>query len=193
MGKIYASTEYQLEQLCSRGIIISDMIMAKQIIELENYFNLINGYKEPFLDNSYVGKGERYLAGTMFEEIYALYLFDRELRALFMRYILEVENSIKSVLAHVFSEKYGHDNYLKISSFDLVTRTRDRKTNAQKIGEISSLISSLQKEIAKQLSKNNPMISHYVLNYGYVPLWVLVNTLTLGTISTFYSYLKQKD
>lgn len=32
-----------------------------------------------------------------------------------------------------------------------------------------------------------------MLNYGYVPLWVLVNTLSLGTISTFYAALKQQD
>lgn len=37
------------------------------------------------------------------------------------------------------------------------------------------------------------MISHNMLTYGYIPLWVLVNALTLGTISTFYSYLKQED
>lgn len=37
------------------------------------------------------------------------------------------------------------------------------------------------------------MISHYMLEYGYVPLWVLVNALTLGSISKFYSYLSQKD
>lgn len=37
------------------------------------------------------------------------------------------------------------------------------------------------------------MISHYVLDHGYVPFWVLVNTLSLGTISTFYSHLKDKD
>ena len=32
-----------------------------------------------------------------------------------------------------------------------------------------------------------------MLEYGYVPLWVLVNALSLGTIGIFYSYLKQKD
>ena len=37
------------------------------------------------------------------------------------------------------------------------------------------------------------MISHYMLEYGYVPLWVLVNALTLGSINKFYSYLSQKD
>ncbi|MEI3141043.1 MAG: Abi family protein [Lawsonibacter sp.] len=113
------------------------------------------------------------MPGTRFEEVHALYLFDRELRNIFIRYILEIENNVKSVLAHDFSGKYGHDNYLKVSNFDTSV-----KRGAQ---------------IARQLDKNNPMISHYMLEYGYVPLWVLVNALTLGSISKFYSYLSQKD
>ena len=96
-------------------------------------------------------------------------------------------------MAHDFSSKYGHNNYLKIENFDTTVKRWEKKTSAQKIGEVSDLISNLQHETARQLSKNNPMISHYMLEYGYVPLWVLVNTLTLGTISIFYTYLKQKD
>lgn len=193
MEKKYSTTNVQLRKLRSRGLIISNGSRAKRIIEMENYYNLINGYKQPFLDTTYTGTDEKYIQGTKFEEIYALYLFDRELRNIFIRYILEIENNVKSVLAHDFSRKYGHDNYLKISYFDTSVNQWERKTSAQKVGEVSDLISNLQHEIARQLSKNNPMISHYMLEYGYVPLWVLVNTLTLGTISTFYSYLKQKD
>ena len=193
MDKIYSSTNSQLRKLRDRGMNISNGSRAKRIIELENYYNLINGYKQPFLNYAYMGPDEEYLAGTRFEEVYALYLFDRELRNIFIRYILELENNIKSVLAHDFAGKYGHDNYLKISNFDTSVKKWEKKTAAQKVGEVSDLISNLQHEIARQLSKNNQMISHYMLEYGYVPLWVLVNTLTLGTISTFYSYLKQKD
>lgn len=80
-----------------------------------------------------------------------------------------------------------------MSNFDTDVKRWEKKTSAQKIGDVSDLISKLQHEIARQLSKNNPMIAHYMLEYGYIPLWVLVNTLTLGTISVFYSYLKQKD
>lgn len=83
---------------------------------------------------------------------------------------------------------------MKIANFDTILKPHEsHKTQAQKIGEITELITNLQKEISRQLSKNNPMISHNMLTYGYVPLWVLVNTLTLGTISTFYSYMVQKD
>lgn len=37
------------------------------------------------------------------------------------------------------------------------------------------------------------MISHYMLNYGYIPLWVLINSVTLGLISKFYSNMKDND
>lgn len=193
MEKTFSTTNAQMRKLRTRGMIITNGSRTKHIIEMENYYNLINGYKYPFLEHSYQGDDEQYLTGTTFEEIYALYLFDRELRNLFIKYILEIENNIKSVLAHDFSSKYGHDNYLRIANFDTTVKKWEKKTTAQKVGEVSDLISNLQHEIARHLSKNNPMISHYMLEYGYVPLWVLVNTLTLGTISIFYSYLTQKD
>ena len=193
MTKVFFSTADQINQQKLRGLQITDDAETRRIIEFENYYKLFNGYKDMFLDKSNEGIAERYLSGTRFEEIYALYLFDRELRNIFIRYILEIENHVKSILAHDFSGKYGHDNYLKVANFNTTLKPREQKTVAQKVGEVSDLISNLQHEIARQLAKNNPMISHYMLKYGYVPLWVLVNTLTLGTISTFYSHLTQKD
>lgn len=193
MDKTFSTTNKQLRQLRARGMVISNGSRAKKIIEMENYYNLINGYKGLFLDRNYAGADEAYLPGTKFEEVHALYLFDRELRNIFIRYILEIENNVKSILAHDFSGKYGHDNYLKVSNFDTSVKRWEHKTSAQKIGDVSDLISKLQHEVARQLDKNNPMISHYMLEYGYVPLWVLVNALTLGSISKFYSYLSQKD
>ena len=88
MDKVYSSTNDQIRILRSRGMNIADDGSAMQVIDLENYYNLINGYKQPFLDATYSGSDERYLPGTEFEEIHSLYLFDRELRNLFIRYIL---------------------------------------------------------------------------------------------------------
>ncbi|MBB5174538.1 Abi family protein [Texcoconibacillus texcoconensis] len=192
MDKMFSSIEEQMKKLQSRGLIL-DKHKARIILEMENYYNLINGYKDLFIDHKYEGPDEKYKDGAHFDELYALYLFDRELRNIFIKYILEIENNMKSVLSHDFSKKYGHDNYLKIENFDTSVKKWEKKSKAQKVGEVSELIANLQREVSRQLSRNNPMISHHILTYGYVPLWVLVNTLTLGTISTFYSYLKQKD
>jgi len=51
---------------------------------------------------------EKYLQRTYFEEIYGIFLLDSELRNLFMKEILGLENSLKSYVARIFSEKYGH-------------------------------------------------------------------------------------
>lgn len=189
--RVFKETQDQIIIQQGRGLQILNDATTQRIIEAENYYKLFNGYKEPFLDST--KPDETYLPGTKFEEVYALYLFDRELRNIFILYILEIENNVKSVLAHEFSRKYGYDNYLKVANFDTSIKPGERKTKAQKVGEISDLISNLQHEVARQLSKNNSMVSHYMLNYGYIPLWVLVNTLTIGTISVFYSHLEQQD
>lgn len=193
MGKEYSSYDEQIEKLKTRSLIISNEKDAIKILQKENYYNLINGYKDLFLDHKYIGTDEKYLPSTNFNEIYALYLFDRKLRSIFFKYILEIENNVKSVLAYDFSEKYGHDNYLKIDNFDTTTTGTSKKTPSEKIGDIADLIAVLQKEISSQLRKNNPMISHHILHHGYIPLWVLINKLSLGTVSIFYSHLKSRD
>ena len=67
MDKIFSTTNKQLRQLRARGMVISNGSRAKRIIEMENYYNLINGYKGLFLDRSYTGPDEAYLPGTSFE------------------------------------------------------------------------------------------------------------------------------
>ena len=34
---------------------------------------------------------------------------------------------------------------------------------------------------------------HYVNNYGYIPLWVLVKVLSFGIVCELYSILKDED
>jgi len=193
MEKTFFTIEEQIARLRGRGMRIQDEKRAARILQRENYYNLINGCKSLFLNPDHTGPDERYKPGTSFDQFYSVYLFDRELRNIFMRYILEIENNVKSVIAHEFSRKYGHTNYLKIHHFDTAHQNGDTKTFARKTGEIAELISRLQKEVSAQLKKNNPMVSHYVLDFGFVPLWILINNLSLGTVSTFFSLMKEQD
>ncbi|MCI8284991.1 MAG: Abi family protein [Firmicutes bacterium] len=192
MAKIFTTTKEQIKILKKRGVTIKNDDRVERILEKTTYYNIINGYKDIFIDSKSTD-GERYLEGTNFDEIYELYLFDNKIRALFLEYLLEIENMIKTVIANEFSKKYGRNDYLKIDNFNTSINKHDKITPAQKVGAITNLISGIQKEISNQLSNNNPMISHYILQEGYVPMWVLVNILTFGTISKFYSNLKQQD
>ncbi len=146
MDKVFTSIEDQIEILKSRGLVIDDEPAVKSILSKENYYNLINGYKSLFLDSS--AETETFLEGTTFSEIYELYLFDRELRSIFMRCILEIENNVKSVLAYKFSEQYSHTNYLVISNSNTYIGKHENKTLSQKTGKIVDLITGIQREIS---------------------------------------------
>lgn len=170
--------------LISRNVDIStpgQKSFTKKVLQHEGYYNLINGYSKLFLTSTV--PDDVYRSGTTVEEIYSLYEFDRKLRHIIFKYILSVETNIKSLIAYYFPQQYGHDNYMLYNNFD--TNKRDADQN------ITSVISEFQKQIASRAK--DPSISHYLKKYGYIPLWVLNNILTLGQISKFYSILKQPD
>ena len=157
-----------------------------RILECENYYNVINGYKEPFLASKATATDDEvYKPGTTFDEVFALYHFDRELRNIYLKFLLKIENTFKTVIAHEFSAKYGHDNYLKIDNFDI--------SNERSISSAIKLIGDIQQEIARQMSKHHQAVTHYMTEHGYIPLWVLVNVLTFGKIENFYKNMKPAD
>ena len=179
--KSYKSYRQQLNILRSRGMVIgkgSQGSRVMRILERENYYNVIDGYKELFLASKATATAdEAYKTGTTFDEVYALYNFDRELRNIYLKYLLKLENTFKTVIAHEFSAKYGHDNYLKIENFDNSTE--------RNISSSIKLIGDIQQEIARQMSKHHQVVTHYITEHGYIPLWVLVNVLTFGKIENF--------
>ena len=105
--KSYKSYRQQLNILRSRGMVIgksSQGSRVMRILERENYYNVVNGYKELFLaSKASATADEVYKTGTTFDEVYALYNFDRELRNIYLKYLLKLENTFKTVIAHEFS------------------------------------------------------------------------------------------
>jgi len=181
--KIFRKHDELINLLIERGVDISTAEakrFAKTRLQHEGYYNLINGYKTLFLVDP---SKDEYKNGTTINEIYALFIFDQNLREIFLRYILKVERNIKCLIAYVFPQEYGHDNYLLYKNFD------QNKKDSHK--NITSMLSEIQHQIASRGS--DPSIRHYLDTYGYIPLWVLTNILSLGQISKFYFNMKQKD
>ena len=187
IDKTYRTVAQLIDILRSRGMVIEDGAphdTAMRILETENYYNIVNGYKDLFLSPASAPSQEHYRNGTTFEELYALYQFDRDIRHIYLKYLLKVENTFKSVLAHEFSALYGHDNYLKLENFDAVP---------DNISSIIKLFGDIQQETARQMSKHHQAVTHYLSEYGYIPLWVLVNVLPFGKVTMFYKLMKPQD
>ncbi len=182
MEKIFKTIDEQLQILIARNILIKDYHKAHSILSKNNYYYLINGYKDLFLDYNY--ETETYISTTKFEEIYALYRFDKNIKITFLKYLLAIENEINSYLSYEFSKSYGHKNYLIPENFNNSTLKKPL---------IQKLINDINLEIHYQYRNSNQMIIHYLNTYGYIPLWVLVRILSFGKISKFYSLMKPKE
>lgn len=83
MDKPFKTIEEQVELLEARGVTTDDD--TPEVLLREGYYSVVNGYKAPFIDKEKTesAKDDRYLPGTSFADIYALFMFDRELRMLF--------------------------------------------------------------------------------------------------------------
>lgn len=217
--KEYKTYRQLLSILRSRGMVIekgSSGSRVMRILERENYYNVINGYKSLFLLTPQTTQmDEKYKPGTTFNEVYSLYCFDRDLRNIYLKYLLKIENMFKTIISHEFSAKYGYDNYLKSENFQVsasidtnhlkwIAKRRNfsypkdlteikQASMEENISSVIKLIGDIQQEIARQLSKHHQVVTHYMTQHGYLPLWVLVDVLTFGKITNFYNNMKPVD
>jgi abortive infection bacteriophage resistance protein len=182
MGKkIFKTLDEQVEILRNKGLVIDNEDYAKEILLRENYF-FLNGYRHLFMKSS---DNSMYIPGTKIEELYSLFLFDRRLRSIFFKNILIVENNVKSIISYQLSKKYGYKekDYLNPNNF---------VNNGAKRKQVSDLISKMKRQI-KTNATQHVATQHYVNNYGYIPLWVLVKVLSFGIVSELFSVLKKED
>lgn len=181
MIKTFKTIDEQIEILKSKGLKIDDVDYAKDILLRENYF-FLSGYRHLFLKSP---KDRMFIPGTDFKELYALFNFDRQIRNIFFKNILIVENNAKSIFSYQLSRKYGirEKDYLNPSNFD-------------KSNDKSRQVNDLLKKIKRQIRVNGGQHSatmHYMTNYGYVPFWVVVKVLSFGLISELFTIMKRED
>ena len=180
-AKVFRTIDEQITILQNKGLIINDIEFARDILIRENYF-FLSGYRHPFLRT----KNDRYfLPNTSFDELYALFNFDRQIRNIVFKNLLIVENNMKSIFSYQLSKKYGYRerDYLKATNFT---------NNPEKIRQVNDLIRKMKRQI-KVNGAQHSATSHYINNYGYIPLWVVVKVLSFGIVSELFTIMKRDD
>lgn len=180
-NKTFKSLDEQIAILREKGLLIDDETYAKEILLRENYF-FLTGYRFLFM-RSY--EDRRFIKGTTFEELYAMFNFDRHLRNILFKNILVVENNLKSIMAYVLSKNHGfkEKNYLNPNNF-IHDSSRSR--------QINDLIHKMKRQININ-GKQHSATRHYMYNYGFIPLWVVVKVLSFGIVGELFTVLQNED
>ena len=174
MKKTFLTHAEQLDYLVEKkGLAVPDRERAMDMLCRFGYFALIDGYKAPFKCSD----GGKYRDGATFDDVVALFKMDENLRELFFKYIMRVELQLRSLISYCFTEKHGssQEKYLDRENY-IPGEEHDR--------DVSRVISKLR-DLCDRCGSFD-YINHYIEKYGTVPLWVLINALSLGVLVNLY-------
>ena len=83
------------------------------------------------------------------------------------------------------SSKYGYKevNYFKPSNYN---------QSPDKVRQVNDLLKKMKRQIRVNGGQHEAT-KHYIRNYGYIPLWVVVKVLSFGIMSELYTIMKPQD
>ena len=85
--KFFLTYNQQMKKLRNDKGIICSGSAHKNILIRAGYFNIVNGYKTPFISGQ-DDKGKHiYISNTTIDQLQAVKLFDEKLRSFLLRYI----------------------------------------------------------------------------------------------------------
>jgi abortive infection bacteriophage resistance protein len=174
-NKPFLSYKEQIRQLKNRGMLFRDEDKAKHQLENINYYRF-SGYCLIYKENH---KTDNFKTNTYFEDILDIYIFDRELRLLFLEAIEQIEVSIKTRFSHELSCKYDPHFHLNPSIFSCPIK-------------YAQTILKLKNEFTRS---KEIWVKHFKNNYKETlpPVWSSIELMTLGQISHWFDNIKYRQ
>lgn len=114
MGIVYSKEPFSLSQqvakLEDKGLLVGDREKAEHFLQNVSYYRL-RAYTYPLQDNSENGTRKFVHKDIKFEDIEALYLFDRDLRSLVFNAIARIEIALRARMTQIFSASTGSGHW----------------------------------------------------------------------------------
>lgn len=174
--KIFLTIDELIKNIKEKNINIKDENNVRHILETNNYY-FIMGYKFAFKNQD-----GTYKENTSFEDIYALYIFDKLLKLIILDPLLEIEQKLKTIYNNNYSSRYGFkkENIIDSNNYDT---TNDY---------LSDTLTTLQNQL-DNFGDKNKAVMFYKNNHSFVPLWVYMKILSFGTIRDMFYVSKASD
>jgi abortive infection bacteriophage resistance protein len=171
--KPWISIKDQVAKLISRGLLVPDPTSAEKFLWHLNYYRF-SGYCLAFEDQRHV-----FSNGTTFEAVKTAYDFDVSLRDLLTEALEVIEVDSRSVVAHIFGDKYGAFGHLD-------------KNNFKPSFDHSIWLTHIRDEADRS---SELFVEHFRKNYsGFpdLPCWIASEVMSFGSVSKMYGGLKDQ-
>lgn len=178
--KYFLTYNQQMKKLRNDKKIICEGSAHKRILIRAGYFNIINGYKNPFVSGCDKDGNHYYTAGTSIAQFQAVKEFDDNLRSFLLKYITQIEEEVRTLSGYKFDE-CNHRG--EIPWYD--TNAYSPKASLQ---DKMSVISKAYKELS---DSRLDYVKFYMENHEQIPTWIMIKVVNFSTFINIVRYSKQ--
>lgn len=178
-AKKWKSFDDQLALLRSRGLIIGDERKALGYLKTIGYYRL-SGYFYSFREICPTDPKRRldtFIPNSRFEDVKALYMFDKKLRQLALDALERIEVAMRVNIAYLLG-KYGSLAHRNVTLFD------SKFNHADWLVRFDKLI---------QREEKTSLVKHHLDNYGDLPIWAACEVWDFGTMSKLFKGMTRND
>jgi abortive infection bacteriophage resistance protein len=181
-NKPHLAISEQVRLLASRGMVLRDPALAAHWLGVVGYYRL-SGYWYPYRRpaSSATGRSDAFEPETTFEQVVALYAFDRKLKLLVLDALERVEIAVRFRVGYTLGRRgaYAH---------------LDPDTLDGAFGRSAGYTTWKRKVDAAQTASREDFVQHFRAKYdGRLPVWVVTEILAFGSLSHLYAGLKRVD
>ncbi len=178
--KIFLTYNQQMKKLRNDKHITCEGSSHKQILIRAGYFNIVNGYKNPFVCGQDTDGNHIYITGTSIAEFQAVKHFDDELRHFLLKYISQIEEELRALTGYKFDEcnDRGHIPWYSIDAYSTRIPLQSKM----------SLISKAYNEISR--SKLD-YVKFYTSQHEQIPTWIMIKAINFSTFIDIIDYSKR--
>lgn len=197
LDKPFKTYEEQLQILESRNVIIENREDAIRQLKEFSYYTLVNGYKDTFLS---VHGTDSFQPGTKFEELLTLHLIDLNINSIIMKYVLALENSLKTRVSYIVAKHFGAELDSACQNSNAATdylSTANYSQNGNHKNIAKNFIKKVKSDIKQKRNGHkecrSEALAHYIQFHNHIPPWILMTELTFHQATEWYKILKKSE
>ena len=179
--KFFLTYNQQMRKLRNDKQISCSGSLHKKILVRVGYFNIVNGYKTPFISDKDDSGNHSYISGTSISQLHAVKKFDDQLRSFLLKYITQIEEEARALTGYKFDECNDYGN---IPWYDTEAYSPNSSLQ-QKMAVISNAYSELSK------SKLD-YVKFYMDNHKQIPTWIMIKVVNFSTFIDIIQCSKQE-
>lgn len=196
--KPWRSFHDQLQQLLDRGLQVNDQAAALDYLERLGYYRL-SGYWYPLravdaAASAAQGKAVRmdnFVAGSRFEDVVRLYVFDKKLRLLALDALERIEMAVRVDVAHLLGQRdpRAHENPACLHG----NFAKKRIHKGPDAGKTQHQLWLAKYQSMLIRARKEPFVHHHQQQYGALPIWAAIEVWDFGLLSKLFAGMQHGD